>query len=110
MENETLSKLEAVVKKMLGNIDELKSENGSLQSQIQTKDAKIEELESKISAMTSDQDAINTRVSSLISSIEEWEKNDEKVVAETTQSAEIPESAIEASKEKQEGQLFDMGE
>ena len=110
MGNETLLKLEAVVQKMLGTIKELKSSNISLESQICDKDKKIEELESRLAAVSSDQEDISSRVTSLISSIEDWEKNDKKDVGAPPDLADVSDPVIEPSEVKQEPQLFDEGE
>ena len=110
MGNETLLKLEAVVQKMLGTIKELKSSNISLESQIRDKDTKIEELESKLAAVNSDQEDISSRVTSLIDSIEDWEKNDQKDVGAPSELADVSDPVIEPSEVKQEPQLFDEGE
>lgn len=112
MENETLLKLESVVQKMLANIDDLKQENGALRSQVHEKKAKIEELEAKVAAMNSDQDAVSSRVSTLISSIEEWEKSIEQA---TNDIVDDYEDGFTAAGDEQEGKpvtgkLFDMGE
>ena len=110
MGNETLLKLEAVVQKMLGNINELKSEKSSLESQLQEKTSKIEELENMLASATSDQEDVSARVSSLISSIEEWEKSEDDGAQGNDQDVQAPEPALEGPEGKQEAQLFDMGE
>jgi len=74
MEGMNLAKLEAVVKKMLSNLQELKRENAALQVQLEAKGDKLAELESKIKSMTSSQEEVSSRVTSLLSSIEEWER------------------------------------
>ncbi len=98
MEKETLLRLEAVVQKMLGNIDELKKENNTLELQLSEKNNKIDVLEERLAAVTNDQEHISTRVSSLISSIEEWEKNDDKAKP-VSELADLP---IEQNETKQE--------
>jgi len=118
MGNETLSKLEAVVQKMLGTINELKKTNESLEakirekdSQIGEKDVKIVELEDKLAAVNSDQAEISSRVTSLISSIEEWEKREITDAEDDAELDEISEPAVEESERDASGpQLFDMGE
>ena len=104
MEKETLLRLEAVVQKMLGNIDELKNENNTLELQLREKNNRIGELEGRLAVVTNDQEDISTRVSSLISSIEEWEKNDDKAKP-VSELADLP---IEQNETKQESHLFDI--
>lgn len=110
MEKETLSKLESVVQKMIGNINQLKKENSSLNSQLQEKQLKIDELENRISAVTSDQNDISTRVSSLIESIEEWESLGDLDDNDSLEIATEPASADGNIGSKKESPLFDMGE
>nr|MBF0222946.1 cell division protein ZapB [Desulfobulbaceae bacterium] len=110
MEKETLSKLETVVQKMLGNIDQLKKENSSLNSQLQEKLLKIDELENRISAVTSDQNDISTRVSSLIESIEEWESIYDVDTPESVLEAKLPSTAGANSVPKKESSLFEIGD
>jgi len=111
MGNDTLLKLETVVQKMLGTINELKKSNHSLEAQIHDKDMKIEELENKLAAVNSDQEEISSRVTSLISSIEDWEKNETKDVEESAELVDVSDSVIEESERGEPGpQLFDVGE
>ncbi len=108
----SFSKLEAVVEKLLGSLKTTRDENASLILQIKSKDDKIAELEDKIQSLNSDQNDINGRVSSLINSIEDWEKS----VSENSEMAvdnmdEAPAEAGEQVEDKSsEGPLFSMGE
>jgi len=110
MEGMNLAKLEAVVEKMLSNLQELKRENAMLQVQLEAKGEKLAELESKVKSLTSSQEEVSSRVSSLLSSIEEWEKKvdldsppEEQVdLQEDHEEAEIVES--------KGGGLFSLGE
>lgn len=112
MENENdLARLEKIVTKMLGNLNQLKQENKDLQVQLTSKEEEIEKLESRINSMTTDNEKVNSRVTSLIGSIEEWETaliqdsgDDDKKEKDTSG---------EPSKEtgaKKDAQLFSMGE
>ena len=107
MEGMNLAKLEAVVEKMLSNLQEMKRENAALQTQLESKNNRITELESKVESMSSSQDEVSSRVTSLLSSIEEWERkadfdtNDEQVDSQDDH-AEVVES-------KGSG-LFSLGE
>jgi len=106
MEGMNLAKLEAVVEKMLGNLQDIKRENAALQAQVEAKNGKIAELESKISALASNQDEVSSRVTNLLSSIEDWERSlegsdDEKI------DAHIGKGEREESRG---GGLFSLGE
>jgi len=100
------SKLEAVVEKLLASLNSIKEEKVDLQRQIADKDLKIQELEKEIASLNDDQKKIGDRVSSLIGSIEDWEKGtgaDQKE-GNTSNPEDSPET------QKPEGQLFNMGE
>ena len=107
MEGMNLAKLEAVVEKMLFNLQEVKQENAALQAQVEAKNNKISELESKINDLTSNQEEVSSRVTTLLSSIEDWEKtlggsdDDEENDAHATQDEPI---------ESRGGGLFSLGE
>lgn len=75
MEGMNLAKLEAVVEKMLSNLQEIKRENVALQAQVEAKNSKIVELEAKIADFASNQEEVSSRVTNLLSSIEDWEKS-----------------------------------
>lgn len=75
MEGMNLEKLEAMVEKMLNNLQELRRENAQLQAQLEARNSRVAELEGQVNAMTSTQDEVSTRVTTLLSSIEEWERS-----------------------------------
>ncbi|MDD5758808.1 MAG: cell division protein ZapB [Desulfobulbaceae bacterium] len=75
MEGMNLAKLEAVVEKMLNNLQEVKRENAELRAQLEMKSGKISELESALNDLTSNQEEVSSRVTSLLSSIEDWENS-----------------------------------
>lgn len=110
MEGMNLAKLEAVVEKMLSNLQELKRENAMLQVQLEAKGEKVAELESKVKSMASSQEEVSSRVSSLLSSIEEWEKK--------VDLAPPPEEQVDLHEDHEEveiveskgGGLFSLGE
>lgn len=106
MEGMNLAKLEAVVEKMLSNLQDVRRENATLQAQVEAKNSKIAELESKIHALTSNQDEVSSRVTNLLSSIEDWEKSlegndDEKSDAHSEQ---------EEPADSRGGGLFSLGD
>ena len=113
MEGMNLAKLEAVIEKMLGNLQEMKRENTSLQAQLSAKNNKIEELESRIKAMASDQEEVGNRVSNLLSSIEEWERSVEPEDVAAPEDVVEPEEVHEGREEfveSKRGGLFSLGE
>jgi len=106
MEGMNLAKLEAVVEKMLSNLQDIKRENAALQVQVEAKNTKISELELKINALTSNQDEVSSRVTSLLSSIEDWEKTLEGSDGEKND-AHV---GREEREESRGGGLFSLGE
>ena len=113
MEGMNLAKLEAVVEKMLGNLQEMKRENTSLQAQLEARNSKIEELESRIKAMASDQEEVSNRVTNLLSSIEDWERSAEPEDVVAFEDVVEPEEAREGREEfveSKRGGLFSLGE
>lgn len=112
MEGINLEKLEAVVDKMLNNINELKKDKAALQAQVEARNVTIAELEEKVSSMTSSQEEVSSRVTNLLSSIEDWERSTEadeeedRYEAQDTQ--DIP--PAEEQSEKNGGSLFSIGE
>lgn len=110
-----LERLEAVVAKMLSSMNVLKQEKAALQGQVEEKDLIIQELEEKISAISFDQESISSRVTSLISSIEEWEESLEGSNEDNTAGPEAEEEMQDISVDgdvagKAEAQLFNMSE
>ena len=112
MESSDFSKLEMVVKKLLDTLGTTKDENASLLMQLKNKEKKIEELEQALSALNSDKNDINCRVSSLISSIEDWEKTASLSSAPEDENMEnhADEPSDDVEKMNEEGPLFNMGE
>ena len=119
MEGMNLAKLEAVVEKMLHNLQEMKRENASLQAQLEAKQNKIEELEARVEGMASNQEEVSNRVTNLLSSIEEWEKSVEPEEAAEAEETVVPEEAAgledvpespEEFVEPKGGGLFSLGE
>ncbi|MDA8160309.1 MAG: cell division protein ZapB [Desulfobacteraceae bacterium] len=97
MEGMNLKKLEAVVEKMLANMQELRRDNAELKTQLANRNSKIEELEGTIQGLAANQEEVSSRVTGLISSIEEWERS-----LEDGTEAEM--------REPRGGGLFSMGE
>lgn len=107
MEGMNLAKLEAVVEKMLNNLQEVKRENADLRTQVEMKSSKISELESALFALTSNQEEVSSRVTSLLSTIEDWENSLEGSCDDDENDAPALE---EGQAESRGGGLFSLGE
>jgi chromosome segregation ATPase len=112
MESSDFSKLEKVVEKLLSKLGSANLDNASYIMQIEGKDKKIAELEQKIEALNSEQNDISGRVSSLINSIEDWEKSAESSPAPEVQKSEDEqaESVDDSDVQNNEGPLFSIGD
>lgn len=97
MEGMNLKKLEAVVEKMLANMQELRRDNAELKAQLANRNSKIEELEGTVQGLAANQEEVSSRVTGIISSIEEWERS-------------LDEGAGAELHEPRGGGLFSMGE
>lgn len=106
-----LERLENIVEKLLTSYNDLKAEKQRLERSLMEKDAEIIKLDGELQGLTEEKAGIHNRVSGLIASIEEWEKEHaEAVVVE-------PEEEQPAAKENEGGrganrseQLFGMGD
>lgn len=106
MEGMNIAKLEAVVEKMLGHLQELRRENAGLQAQLEARNNKIAELEAKLNAMTSTQEEVSSRVTNLLSSIEDWEKSTATGDSAEHEGNEVHEEVMPS----RGGNLFSLGE
>jgi len=106
MEGMHLAKLEAVVEKMLGNLADMRRQNAALQAELAVKKEHIVGLEARLHELTENQAEVSSRVTTLLSSIEEWEGSQE----ETTVDGDDPDSADEGYAEPKGGGLFSLGE
>ena len=79
--NADFARLEAVVEKLVDKLNVLKKENGQLHFFLMEKEQKIENLEGEITALHGDQQNISNRVSTLLSSIEDWENSENETDA-----------------------------
>jgi len=100
MEGMNLAKLEAVVEKMLNNLHELRRENAALQAQVEARNNRIDDLEVQLNALNSTQEEVSSRVTNLLSSIEEWER-----AVDTD-----PQEEGEEAPEPREANLFSMAD
>ena len=71
---EKLEQLEQMVNMLLGKLNEFKTRNEELERSVSEKNSQVAELEARIDLMTADKNDIGSRVDSLLSAIEEWEK------------------------------------
>ncbi len=105
-----LAKLEGIVENLLLRFNVLKHENVELKAQVKAKEDKIDVLGTQIDTMTVNKSEVHGRVSSLIDSIEDWEKSfsdEAQGVSAEDKSSEDKNSEMEA---KGESQLFSIGE
>lgn len=105
MEGMNLAKLEAVVEKMLGNLQDIRRENAALQAQVEAKNRQIAALEATLNNLTSNQEEVSSRVTNLLSSIEDWEKSLEGSDAKNDTDGED-----DAGEEAKGGGLFSLGD
>jgi len=118
-----LQKLEQLVENLLGRFQALKREKNELAALVAAKDKRIEELDSQLDSLGSERTQVQDRVSTLLSSIEEWEKNLDgddapEALEESAASDDDAEPEAETESEESEesnsgataGQLFSMGE
>lgn len=75
-----LSRLENIVERVLGGYRELKEKKSELENTILEHEATIRRLQDEISALRDEQATVLHRVSSLIGTIEDWEKANVQVV------------------------------
>jgi len=80
-DNENFDRLEKTVEKFLGLFQAMKKEKAELEIILQEKETKISDLERKIDTLTDDRTRIHGRVSTLLNSIEEWEKGQAAPIA-----------------------------
>lgn len=107
MEGINLEKLEAVVEKMLNNINDLKKNKAMLEAQLEARNTTIAELEAKLDSMVSSQEEVSSRVTNLLSSIEDWERTAEP---ETHETYVEEHEGHEGNNERNDGSLFSIGE
>ncbi len=102
-----LLKLEKVVEQLFEKFNQIKKEKVELEAVLSTKDQTIEELNAKISSLSTNQQDISSRVTSLISSIEGWEgevsSDEEAVIPIESTPSELEEKEDNSP---QEAQLF----
>lgn len=73
-QNEDLIKLAAVVEDLLNDFNRLKREKSDLDLALEQKEQRIEELQATISSMKEEKSDAYQRVSGILDSIAEWEK------------------------------------
>lgn len=106
-----LERLENIVEKLLARYNDLKGEQSRLERTLMEKDAEIIKLQGELRGMEEEKSGIHQRVSGLIASIEEWEKEHEDG------NGSADEKGVVVAKEEEGGrpanrtdQLFGMGD
>ena len=106
MEGMHLAKLEAVVEKMLGNLADMRQQNAALQAEVAAKKEQIAGLEARLHELKENQAEVSSRVTTLLSSIEEWEGS----LEETGADADASDEGDGGYAEPKGGGLFSLGE
>ncbi len=70
---EDFSRLEALVEKLLGQVDSLRRQNGELQQALESRGMALDKMQNETGSLQEERGEILDRVNRLISSIEEWE-------------------------------------
>ena len=81
MENTDLSRLEAVLDKLLTAHARLKTENTALQSDLEKRKHECETLQKKLDTLLSDKEKAGKRVANLLDRIQGWEQEHEIAAA-----------------------------
>ncbi len=74
-QEEAMARLEAVVEKLLANFNSMKQEKAEVEAQLRQRSYEVEELQEVVAALKDEKSVVHQRVSGLLSSIEDWEKN-----------------------------------
>ena len=74
MNHEELSRLENIVEKLLSQFGTLKEEKQQLEAELDRKEQEIGQLKETAAQLKEEKNVIHGRVSSLITSLEKWEK------------------------------------
>jgi chromosome segregation ATPase len=90
---------------MLGNLQDIRRENAALQAQVEAKNRQIAALEATLNNLTSNQEEVSSRVTNLLSSIEDWEKS-----LEGSDAKNDIDSEDDAGEEAKGGGLFSLGD
>jgi predicted nuclease with TOPRIM domain len=105
-----LAKLEDIVENLLLRFNVLKQDNSELKAQVKLKDEKINELQIQVDSLTVNKSEVHGRVSSLIDTIEDWEKTfsaELQEVSDAVEDSRIEKVGIDPA---HESQLFSVGE
>jgi len=70
---EDFSRLEALVEKLLAQVDSLRRQNGELQQTLESRGMELDKMQNETGSLQEERGEILSRVNRLISSIEEWE-------------------------------------
>ncbi len=74
-QEEVLANLENVVEKLLEQFRVVKQEKAEVEAMLRQKQFEVEELQDVVAALKEEKGVVHQRVSGLLNSIQEWEKN-----------------------------------
>jgi archaellum component FlaC len=80
--NAELGRLEEFVDKLLNKYNRLKADFYALQEKLSERDAECAELKNNVFHLTSERAEVGNRVAGLLGRIEQWEANQDGVLAE----------------------------
>lgn len=100
--NEDLVRLADVVESLLAKFNRLKEEKNELERTLQQREEEIRDLNDTLATLQNEKADVYQRVSSILTSIDEWEKG-QGSEAGTTETADAQETSTESTP-----QLFSM--
>ena len=103
IDTEDLGRLESVVEKLLSDFNALKKEKNELEMQLEEKSMELSELRGQLDEIQNEKSQVQQRVSGILSSIEQWEKN------QTSHEQDAAENQRGEEKSESSPQLFSMG-
>ena len=84
---EDFSRLEAIVEKLLAQVDALRRQNSELQAALQSRELELNKVQDESGSLHEERGEILSRINKLISSIEEWEEKEQAAGEETEEQA-----------------------
>jgi len=76
---EDFSRLEALVEKLLAQVDALRRQNSELQTALDARGVELDKMQNETGSLQDERGEILSRVNRLISSIEDWEGEQQDV-------------------------------
>ncbi len=74
-QEEVLASLEGVVEKLLGEFKTVKQEKAEVEALLRQRQFEVEELQELVATLKEEKGVVHQRVSGLLNSIQEWERN-----------------------------------